>query len=104
MDIIGTLSALYASEERWQRAVDRLAHRGVLRYTTADIAPLILEIQNSVLFNCEREIKEALLEWAWPQMKGELTRDVPRWYKAQLAKGVPHTPTEAEWTDIGRRG
>jgi hypothetical protein len=83
-DIVEALTERYATEARWQKAVQHLNEAGQLENSPRDIGPLIKEIQNDVLQDSVEEIKQALFDWALPKLQRGLTKDFPFWYKEQL--------------------
>jgi hypothetical protein len=83
-DIIGILTANYATEPRWNKAIEHLRDAGTLTGELKDIGPLMAEVPMDVLKECEDEIKEKLFKWAWPQLRRTLIRGIPEWYKQKL--------------------
>lgn len=88
-DIIDRLIQVYRSEARWQKAVQHLREAGQVEGSPRDIGMLIKEVSPDVLEECEDEIKEALMKWAWPQVSRGITRGLPEWYKEQLLAQQP---------------
>lgn len=85
-DIIALIGAQYSSQARWQKAVIHLAEAGKLEHSPRDIGYLIPEVPKDIAKECTEEIKSALFEWAWPQLKRAVIRGLPEWYKEQLLK------------------
>ncbi len=85
-DIIETLVKCYKTEARYHKAVQHLKEQGLLEGTPKDIGLLMKEVQVDTYKDCEEEIKGKLFEWAWKKLSGQLTRDLPQWYKDQLMK------------------
>lgn len=83
-DIINILTANYATEPRWNKAVQHLRDAGTLEDAPQDIGKLMAEVPADVQKECEEEIREKLWKWAWPQLRRTLTRGLPEWYKQQL--------------------
>lgn len=85
-DIVEQLIEVYATEQRWRKAIQHLDEAGQLEHSPRDIGPLIKEIQNDVLEDSEDAIKQALFEWALPKLQRGLIKDFPMWYKDQLVE------------------
>ncbi len=83
-DIIDKLAARYATEQRWQKAVQHLRDAGTLQHAPQDIGPLMKEVNLDVLAECKEEIKEIVFKWAWEKLSRRLTHGLPMWWKAQL--------------------
>lgn len=83
-DIIQGIVGMYATEQRWEKAIQHRRDDGLLEDDPKDIGPLLKEINLDVLKECEVDIKEALFKWAWPQISRGLVKEFPNWYKAQL--------------------
>lgn len=83
-DIIIDISKAYATEARWQKAVQHLREDGVLKQEPSDIGRLIMEVQEDVMKECEGEIKNILWKWAKPNIVRRLTHGLPEWYKNKL--------------------
>jgi hypothetical protein len=83
-DIIERLGAAYGTEARWQKAIQHLRDAGQIQDSPQDIGPALNEVKRDTLDECREELKEKLLEWAWPQLARRITRDLPQWYKDQL--------------------
>jgi hypothetical protein len=87
-DVIQSLVTRYATEARWQKAVQHLRDSGTLLGAPQDIGPLMREIHQDVIAECGEEIKEALFKWAWKGITSGLTRGFPTWYKQRLLEGA----------------
>jgi ATP-dependent RNA circularization protein (DNA/RNA ligase family) len=84
-DIITQLVQRYTTQARWQKAVQHLRERGVLKDEPCDIGPLIKEVQMDTFDECRVEMEKILMQWARPQITKGITRGFPEWYKEQLA-------------------
>ncbi len=84
--IIQQLAESLRTEARWQKSVQHLREQGLLVNQAKDIGLLIKEIPNDVQSECAEEIKEHLYKWAWPEIRRQVTKGMPEWYKEQLAK------------------
>lgn len=85
-DFIGALGQQYNTQARWQKAVQHLSEAGKLENSPRDIPQLIAEIPNDISAECTEEIKNALFEWAWPQLRRQVIRGFPEFYKEYLLK------------------
>lgn len=85
-DIIVRIAAEYTTEARWRKAVQHLAEAGTLEHSPRDIGPLIGEVQKDIHSEAGDEIKEMLFKWAWEQVRRQVTRGFPEWYKGELLK------------------
>jgi len=83
-DIIAQIGARYSTSARWQKAVQHLRDASQLTDSPQDIGFLIKEVPIDVWKECESEIEQALVDWAWPKIRREITRGLPQWYKEQL--------------------
>lgn len=83
-DILTTLAAAYATEQRWDKAVQHLRDRGELEDDPRDIGALLKEVQTDLLEECEDEIKEVLFKWAWKHLARASTNGFAQWYKQRL--------------------
>lgn len=85
-DILGLLVASYRCEQRWQKAAQHLLEDGRLEGSPRDIGNLIKEAVVDIEKEEKEEIKEKLWQWAWPQIRKQLTYGLPEWYKEKLMK------------------
>lgn len=83
-DILDRIIQTYHSQARWQKAVQRLRESGQIEDSPRDIGLLIREVGPDVIKECEEEIREYLMKWAWPHIQRGITRGLPEWYKEQL--------------------
>lgn len=87
-DSVERIIERYATEARWQKAVQHLREAGLLDEEPRDIGKLIKEVGSDVLEECREEIAEALFNAFWKDIQRGLTRGLPEWYKAQLAEAA----------------
>lgn len=85
-DVVAGIVRDYTTPARWQKAIVHLRERGELQDSPRDIGPLMREVNEDVLKECEEEIKERLWKFAWPQISRGITKGLPEWYKTQLLK------------------
>lgn len=85
-DIIAQLGDMYRTPARWNKAEQHLRELGKLVDDVQDIGPIMKEIPNDVLKECEDEMKEALFKFAWPHIRRTLTTGFPQFYKEKLLK------------------
>lgn len=71
---------------RWNKAIQHLWEAGQITDTLRDIGPLLKEIQSDTIKECEDEIKEALYQWAKPQIMRGVIAGAPEFYKEHLAR------------------
>ena len=83
-DIVDNIVASLRTPARWDKAVQHLRERGELKGTPQDIGPLIQEVQQDILAECEEDIKEALMSYAWPKVRRGVTGGLPEYYKDLL--------------------
>lgn len=86
-DHIEALKKSYRTEARWRKTVQHLRERGELKRAPQDIGPLMKELAEDFLTECEEDVKAKL----WNHYKKDFVRTVgggfPEWYKLQLATG-----------------
>lgn len=83
-DIILRLRDQYRTPPRWEKAVMHLRERGLIFDAPQDIGLLIKEVGEDVEKDSADEIKDALFQWAWPQIRRGLHHGLPEWYKERL--------------------
>jgi hypothetical protein len=83
---IEELTAKYTSEARWEKAVQHLKEQSLLSNEPKDIALLLPEIDRDVMEECGEEIKEALFQYWWREIKRGIAKGFPEWYKNKLAE------------------
>ena len=85
-DIILTLSDMYSSQARWQKALVHLKEEGKIVDDPHDIPALINAIPLDIEKEEKEEIKEYLWRWAWPHLRRNCTKGVAYWYKDLLLR------------------
>jgi len=83
-DIKDQISEELRTEARWEKAVQHLREAGTLTDSPKDIGPLMKEICQDSLTECEEHVKLRLFKWAWQDISRKLTRGFPQWYKERL--------------------
>jgi len=76
----------YRTPARWQKAVQHLKEKELISGSPKDIGVLMKEVSEDVRKECEEEIKEKLFKHFWPKISRGVTRNLPEWYKEELAK------------------
>ena len=88
VSLIDKIAETYATEARWQKAIQSKREDGTLDSSPRDIGDLIKRIHADVLEE-EGEMIEAML---WKHhvraIRSALIRGFPQWYKEQLAEGA----------------
>lgn len=80
-DILQTIGEQLRSEARWRKAIQHLAEQDALEFSPRDIGVLLKEISRDV-YEEERElIVNKIMQWAWPKIRGNITRGFAEWYK-----------------------
>lgn len=85
-DIIESLTDMYKTEARWNKAIQHGKEEGWLQGAPQDIGPLIKAVQLDVEEEEKEEIKEILFKWAWSQLGRTLTSGLAEWYKQRLTE------------------
>ena len=85
-DILSLLGDKYGTQARWNKAILHMAELGRIQNDVKDIGPCIKEIPGDILKECEGDIKDELMAWAWPHIRRLVTRGFPEYYKEQLLK------------------
>ena len=84
--------ARYTTSARWQKALIHLREQGLITDGTSDIPALIREIQADVLKDHEEDIRQALFDAAWREIRSGIVRGAPEWYKNQLLEASFEAP------------
>jgi hypothetical protein len=84
-DVVAGIIETYATEARWQKAVQHMAEDGRLEHAPKDIGALIKMVGDDVYEEGREEIAALLFRHFWPDIRRGLTRGLPGWYKEQLA-------------------
>lgn len=85
-DIITDCVLRYKTPARWSKALQHLKESGKIQDSPRDIGLILREVPEDVLAECEAEIKDRLMSWAWPHIRRGLTGGLPEWYKDELLK------------------
>jgi len=85
-DIAQELIERYRTPARWQKSVQHLRENGTLDGSPRDIGPLMKEVGQDVLRECEDEIKDYLFDHYWKQIQRGITAGLPEWWKQELAQ------------------
>ena len=93
-DILNQIGEIYCTEARWQKAIQHQSEAGALTGSPADIGPLIKEIQNDILEECNEEIAQMFMDYYAKQLRGSFIRGFPEWYKNRLAE-IQFAPEDA---------
>ncbi len=88
-DIVQVLITKYRSMARWQKAVQHLKEKGLIKGEMSDMQHLFPEVAADTRKECEEEIKQLLFDWAWKNISRSLTGGLPEWYREQLLKEQP---------------
>jgi len=87
-DVMELMKQSFKTEARWHKAVQHLRERGELALEPKDIGPLMKELNEDFLTECEEDVKARL----WNHYKKDFCRVItggfPEWYKTQLATGA----------------
>lgn len=83
-DVIAEIGMSLCTEARWEKAVQHLRESGAAIGCVQDISAIIKEVPTDILRECEGEIKDRLMAYAWPHIRRAVTRGFPEWYKAKL--------------------
>lgn len=83
-DVVTSIIESYATERRWEKAVERMRDDGRLLGEPKDIGPLIGEVAKDVLEECGDEIRDALMKYFWKQIAKGVTNGLAEWYKGRL--------------------
>lgn len=93
-DIIEMIISKYHTPARWNKAIQHLTEAGSLDRSPKDIGPLMKEVAIDIEKECSEEIKDALYDIFWPQVRRGVARGLPQWYKEKLAKETFETQEE----------
>lgn len=84
----------FATEARYQKAVQHLRERGELKADLPDIGPLVREVHLDIEAEEKEEIGLFLTDYFLKDIKREATKGLPQWYKDQLGQGLIKPDTE----------
>lgn len=83
-DVVETIIEMLRTDARWEKAIQHVKERGELKNALQDIGPLMREIPEDVLKECEELIKAKLFANFWPHIKRGVVHGFPQWYKEKL--------------------
>lgn len=78
---------LFATEARWQKAVQHLKDDGKLIGDPKDIGILIKELSSDFIEECKEEIQDRLWNSYSKQVLHHVIDGFPQWYKEQIFRG-----------------
>jgi hypothetical protein len=76
-----TIHEMFATEARWRKSIQHLEEKGELEHSPRDIGKLLNEIVQDVLEEESDTIKDILFNYYLRDIKKEITRGFPEWYK-----------------------
>ena len=85
-DVIRNLTVQLRTEARWEKAVQHLTEAGAICHEPKDIGALVKLVQDDIDEECEALVKQALYDWAWPQIRRGVSGGIAEWYKKRLAE------------------
>ena len=85
-DFVQVLISKYRTDARFLKAVQHLRESGKLTDTPKDIGLLVHEIESDVYADSHEDIRDALFDHFWPNVRRGICNGVPDWYKNQLAE------------------
>lgn len=75
------------TEARWEKAIQHLREDGRLKNEPSDIGPLMRELHDDLIAECEDLIKERLFALAKKEIVSIVGKGFPEFYKQRLATG-----------------
>ena len=87
-DFVQVLIGKYRTDARFLKAVGHLRESGALTDTPKDIGLLVHEIESDVYTDSHEDIRDALFDHFWPNVRRGICNGVPDWYKNHLAQQV----------------
>ena len=85
-DVIAVLVDRFTSKARLNKCVQQLDEIGQLDRSLKDIGLLIPKFGEDLLEDHAEDIKQALFDYFWPQIKRGVTKSVPQMYKDWLVE------------------
>jgi hypothetical protein len=85
-DFVGKIIEEYATQARWNKAIQHLQESNELNFEPQDIPLVLREVARDVLADEEEEIKQRLFKHFWKQISRGLTKGLPEHYKVWLAE------------------
>jgi len=78
----------YATEQRWNKALQHLKEEGKLEHSMRDIPLFMREVSEDILAECKEEMMEKLFKHFWKKCAKGMTRGLPEWYKGLLTQSM----------------
>jgi hypothetical protein len=85
-DFVGKIIEEYATQARWNKAIQHLQESNELNFEPQDIPLVLREVARDVLADEGEEIKQRLFKHFWKQISRGLTKGLPEHYKVWLAE------------------
>lgn len=92
-DPVTAIGAKYATEARWQKALQRLADQGLLKGDMSDMPRLLGEVALDVKEEEEEAIKDALFKAFWKKIARRSGEGMADWYRRKV-EGRPEDTGE----------
>jgi len=74
----------FATEARWEKAIQHLRDDGLLNVSPKDIGPLMQEVMRDIKEECAEDIKDFLYKMFIKDLTRMSVRGLPEWYKDKL--------------------
>src|SRR5690606_33410173 len=92
-DPVTAIGAKYATEARWQKALQHLADQGLLKGDMGDMPRLLGEVARDVKEEEEEAIKDALFKAFWKKIARRSGEGMADWYRRKV-EGRPEDTGE----------
>ena len=83
-DIVTLIAEQLRVPARWQKAVQRMAEEGILESAPRDIGTLLRYIAEDLDKEVQDDVKEALFQHFWRDIKRSAMWGIAEWYKGKL--------------------
>lgn len=83
-DVVEALVSAYRTDARWSKAIQHMRDAGKLTDSPKDIGIVMAEVPADIRAECEADIKDALFNHFWPQIKRRVVAGLPEFYKEHL--------------------
>lgn len=90
-DPVTAIGAKYATEARWQKALQHLADQGLLKGDMGDMSRLLGEVARDVKEEEEEAIKDALFKAFWKKIARRSGEGMADWYRRKVEGGPEDT-------------
>lgn len=90
-DPVAAIGAKYATEARWQKALQHLADQGLLKGDMGDMPRLLGEVARDVKEEEEEAIKDALFKAFWKKIARRTGEGMADWYRRKVEGGLEDT-------------